>query len=102
MDEKVWSSTPVIFAPSAVHVHVCASVAAGAGRGAEGDSQTGKVEETAWTERSCRTTLLRSPWASAAPSSDVNFFCWKMDLSASAEGAQVPFCFWRPVSKSIL
>ena len=33
-------------------------------------------------------------------SSDVNFFCWKMDLSASEEGAQVPFCFWRQRSLS--
>jgi len=34
VEEKVWSSTPVILAPS----------------------ETGKVEETAWTERSWRTT----------------------------------------------
>ena len=24
-----------------------------------------------------------------------NFFCWKMDLSASGVGDQVPFAFWR-------
>lgn len=38
---------------------------------------------------------LRSPWASAPPSSVTNFFCWKMDLSASGVGDQVPFAFWR-------
>ena len=62
---------------------------------------------------SCRTTDFRSPFCSAWPSSDVNFFClgahamdekgafghglgdahWKMFLRASADGAQVPFDF---------
>jgi hypothetical protein len=69
VEEKVVSSTPVIFAPS----------------------ETGKLDDACWTLRSWRTTLLRSPWASAEPSSDVNFFCWKIDLRASVVGAHVPF-----------
>ena len=43
----------------------------------------------------CSTTLLRSPWASEAPSSVTNFFAWKIDLSASGVGDHVPFAFWR-------
>lgn len=38
--------------------------------------QTGKLDDTCWTLRSCSTTDFRSPCESAAPSSEVNFFCW--------------------------
>ena len=41
------------------------------------------------------TTDLRSPWCSCAPSSAVNFFAWKIDLSASGVGDHWPFVFWR-------
>ena len=49
----------------------------------------------------CITTDLRSPWGSAAPSSVVNFFCWKMLRSASWVGAHVPRDFCRQKSFSV-
>ena len=78
VEEKVQSSTPEMRAPS----------------------ETGKEERTWAIFIECITTDLRSPWGSAAPSSVVNFFCWKMERSASADGAQVPRCFCRQRSLS--
>ena len=48
-----------------------------------------------WCGETRAVCTLRSPWASWVPSSEVNFFAWKIDLRASGVGAQVPFDFWR-------
>jgi len=59
VEEKVVSSTPVMRAPR----------------------ETGKLDDTCWIFMSWRTTDLRSPCASAEPSSEVNFFCWTASMS---------------------
>ena len=50
------------------------------------------------TSRLWSTIDFRSPWDSAEPSSDVYLRACMMERSASWDGAQVPFCFWRQSS----
>ena len=60
----------------------------------------GNVLFTCLAAIECNTIDFRSPMLSAAPSSDVKRFCWKIERRASVDGAHVPFAFCKHRSLS--